>query len=383
MVTVSAEDVLARFGEMETRFGELMNRHNELLQRMITSEDQHRATHQELERSRARVADLESHGTTKGGGFRLIDPKTMVPEKLANRSQWRGWAEASRSYIENLDARLAKLLKEVEGRSEPITEDEIRTSAVDAGHVAQLNRYLKLRTEPSSHPNTIINAAQSDEIHPLEQWRRLSHEYDPKGLGSEFVEMQELMAPEKLRARSVGGVSAAIEAWEEVERRHKARHGLTLPEKCRITVLFKLIPEKLSEEILRNNTKWESYTKLKDHLHSLQFLRTSGPAPMIQNIEEEDFAAETITTEDGELMRIDKRNGKKVLVKIPPPPKQVAGGERRQGLRERAKNNDCFRCGRPEHRRVDCKWSTHIDGGKPRPPLPPKAANNIEGELEN
>ena len=93
------------------------------------------------------------------------------------------------------------------------------------------------------------------------------------------------MAPERLRAKDAAGISAAIETWEEMERRHKKRNGLELPEKLRITVLFKLIPAKFAEEILRTTTKWTAYEQLKDHLHSLQFLRTNGPAPMLQNME--------------------------------------------------------------------------------------------------
>ena len=70
-------------------------------------------------------------------------------------------------------------------------------------------------------------------------------------------------------------------------------------------MLSKLIPEKLGEEILRYNTQWDSYTKLKEHLHKLQFNRTSSQAPMLQNMEEE-FDAEPINTEDGELMRLER-----------------------------------------------------------------------------
>ena len=354
MATISAEDAMARFQDLDQRY-------NALLQRVSASEEEHRRTHAQLEASRAQ----HTHGE-----FRLIDPKTMVPERLSGRDQWRGWADASRSYIENLSTRLADLLKEAEGRSDPLSEAELIAAAIEEKHVAQLNRYLKLRTEPSSNPNTLIKAAQANKVHPLEQWRRLSHEYDPKGLGSEFVEMQELMAPERLRARTVAGVSAAVEAWEAIERRHRECHGLTLPEKCRITDLFKLAPESLSTEILKNNTKWESYQKLKDHLLSLQFLRTSGPAPMLQNVEEE-LMSETITTEDGDLMRLEKRDGENVLVKAGPP--------RRNGPRDKQKSDECYRCGRKGHIRPKCTWSTHVDGGKPSPPPPPRTpAGNVE-----
>ena len=378
MATISAEAVLARFAELESRC-------NDLMQRLNASEQQHGVAHQQLEAAKITIRGLQNEVANAGtgkGGFRLIDPKSMVPERLGNGNQWRGWADASRSYIENLDVNLAKWLKQVEGRSEPLQEEEITGANIPEGHVAQLNRYLKLRTAPDSHPNTMIKAAQSEYLHPLEQWRRLSYEYDPKGLGSEFVEMQELMSPERLRAKNLSGVSAAVEAWEELERRHKARHGLALPEPCRIAVLFKLIPEKLGDEILRFNTKWDSYTKLKEHLHSLQFNRTSGHAPMLQNVEEE-LAGEALDTEDGELMRLEKRDGKKVLVRVPPPPSVPAGGERKTSRRPQGNGNwkskvDCYRCGRIGHLGRECTERTHIDGGKPKPPPRPRLAGSLE-----
>ena len=380
MATLSAEDALARFNDIEQHY-------NALLQRVGALEEEHRRTHAELHQARAQLA-----AGVAGGGkseFRLIDPKSMVPDKLANRSQWRAWSEASRAYIENLDVQLAEHLKRVEGIEEALKDTDIRAAQINEQHAAQLKRYLKIRTEGGSHANAIIKAAQDKKLHPLEQWRLLSKEYDPKGLGSEFAEMQELMAPEKLRAKTVAGISAAIEAWEEMERRHKERNGIDLPAKLRTTVLFKLAPADLSAEILRTTTKWSSYEELKDHLHSLQFLRTSGPAPMLQNVEvgpavSPVFPAtssnedEMITTEDGELMRLEKRDGKRVAIRAGQPANR-RGGARGQG---RA-NGECFRCGRQGHRRADCSWSTHIDGGQPRPPLKPRVAGNIEVTSES
>ena len=59
--------------------------------------------------------------------------------------------------------------------------------------------------------------------HALETWRLLSKEFDPKGLGTELVELSELVSPSKLRAKTASGISAAIENWEAMERRVKDR----------------------------------------------------------------------------------------------------------------------------------------------------------------
>ena len=65
----------------------------------------------------------------------------------------------------------------------------------------------------------MVKASKDKGEHVLETWRILSKELDPKGLGTELVELSELITPEKLRAKNPAGISAAIESWEAMERR--------------------------------------------------------------------------------------------------------------------------------------------------------------------
>ena len=169
----------------------------------------------------------------------------------------------------------------------------------------------------------------------------------------------------------------AIESWEAMERRHKERQGIELPEKVRTSILFQLVPEKLAEDILKHTTKWNSYTALRDHLHTIQHLRTSGTAPMIYNLEDQDgwqvLPEEEVVTEDGDLLRLERRNGKPVAVRATPP--QGGTNQRRPAGRITA----CHACGKEGHFRRDCRSSKHKDGGPLRPPPPPrKGAGNLE-----
>ena len=134
-----------------------------------------------------------------------------------------------------------------------------------------------------------------------------------------------------------------------------------------VRILFQLAPTKLSEEILKQATRWTSYQALKDHLLALQHLRTSGPTPMIYNLEEQEPEGQdggTIMTEDGELLRLERRDGKQVAVRPPPTPhpQQRPSKVTTKTMRER------HACGRPGHFRRDCTWSKHKDGGPLRPP---------------
>ena len=121
MATMTAEDVYARFQDLEGRYNDVQMRYNDLLMRVAASEEEHRRTHAEMERSKALMVNIGPWNSE----FRLIDPKSMIPERLANRPQWRGWSKASRSYIENLSPELAEHLKMVEGREQQLTDEEI------------------------------------------------------------------------------------------------------------------------------------------------------------------------------------------------------------------------------------------------------------------
>ena len=344
----------------------------QLIVKANAADETHRQIHQELVQTKA----LRANGQQD---FRLIDPKTMKPDKLGSDKgpAWKQWSEDTRAFVENLSTTLAKELKQVEGRDDALTEDDLANSNVADAHGAQMSRFLRLNTE--GHANTMVKASADKGEHALETWRLLSKEFDPKGLGTELVELSDLVTPAKLRAKNPTGISAAIESWESMERRVLERQDTRLPEKIRVTCLLKLVPEKLAGDVLKQQAVWQ-YQKLKDHLLTLQHLQTNGPAPMIYNIEkpeEEQAASEgEIFSEDGELLRLERRNGKQVVVR----PTQPSGGKT-QG-RTATKKDECWKCGRPGHFGRDCRSKTHKDGGPLRKPTPRRPAGNLENEEE-
>ena len=94
--------------------------------------------------------------------------------------------------------------------------------------------------------------------------------------------------------------------------------------------------------------------------------RTRGLAPMIMgNLSDEESnhhasSDESMESEDGELYRLEIRNGKKVLTKSRHESCKGKGGGKGKTDRE------CFRCGRIGHIRADCRAKTHINGGLPK-----------------
>ena len=157
-----------------------------------------------------------------------------------------------------LDTKLAQALKNVGGHEHALNRIDIDASDVKDRYASQMSRYIRFRKEGTA--KFMVKSAHATGEHVLEQWRRVSWESDPKGLGSELRELQELTSTTSLRSEAVAGISSAIASWEELERRHRKRQGLELPEKLRISILFKLIPVKLAEEILKQNKMYFLHT---------------------------------------------------------------------------------------------------------------------------
>ena len=148
----------------------------QLTTRSTAADEEHRQMHAELVRTQTQLLQVNTGGGK--GEFRLIDPKTMIPEKLGTgKSPWRQWAEDTRAYVAMLSPILADQLKKVEGLETKLSQADIDAALVPEHHAQQLSRYLTLRSE--GNPNTMIKASVERNEHPLETWRALSWEHDP------------------------------------------------------------------------------------------------------------------------------------------------------------------------------------------------------------
>jgi len=206
----------------------------QLMTRANAADEEHRRMHAELEHTKAQLTQANASGGK--GEFRLIDPKSMIPDKLGtDKTSWRQWAENTRAYVAMLSPTLSQQLKKVEGLEAKLTLDDLEAAAVPEHHASQMSRYLLLLSEGNA--NTRVKASPAQGEHALETWRSLSWEYDRKGLGTEFVELSDLVSTSKLRAKTLTDIGMAIESWEALERRHKERQGIELPEKVRMSMI--------------------------------------------------------------------------------------------------------------------------------------------------
>ena len=114
---------------------------NQLLTRANAADEEHRQVHAELEGTKAQLAQVSAGGGK--GEFRLIDPKTMIPDKLStDEAPWKKWAESTRAYVAMLSPTLSLQLEKVEGLENKLTTADIDAAKVPEHHAAQLSRYF-------------------------------------------------------------------------------------------------------------------------------------------------------------------------------------------------------------------------------------------------
>jgi hypothetical protein len=100
---------------------------NQLMSRADAADAEHRRIHAELEQTKAQLTQANAAGGR--GEFRLIDPKSMIPDKLdTSKTPWRQWAENTRAYVSMLNPILSTQLKKVEGLETKLTPEDIEAA---------------------------------------------------------------------------------------------------------------------------------------------------------------------------------------------------------------------------------------------------------------
>ena len=171
-----------------------------------------------------------------------------------------------------------------------------------------------------------------------------------------------------------------FQAWENLEERHRERTGDQLPEDMRLAILLSMGPTNLEKELTAQQHLFPDYAQMKAHIVTVINSRTRGHTPMMMgNLSDEDSylhagSDESVESEDGELYRLEIRNGKKVFTKSRHEPSKGKGGEKGKTDRE------CFRCGRLGHTRADCRAKTHINRRPTKTAPEGKSVGNCKDE---
>ena len=105
-MTMTLEQAQQSFDTLNQQVGALHNLVTQLQTRAFASDEEHKQMHTELVKTQGQLAQAN---TGAKGEFRLVDPKTMIPEKLgSSKSPWRQWAEDTRAFVAMLSPDLAQ-----------------------------------------------------------------------------------------------------------------------------------------------------------------------------------------------------------------------------------------------------------------------------------
>ena len=109
----------------------------------------------------------------------------------------------------------------------------------------------------------------------------------------------------------------------------------------RLSVLLSMCPTHLEKELTAQQHLLPVNAQMRAHIVPVINSRTRGPAPMlIGNLNEEAGSDEFVESEDGELYRLEIRNGEKVFTK------------------SRHDSNTCNTKGREQNRQRFFSWRT-------------------------
>ena len=158
---------------------------------------------------------------------------------------------------------------------------------------------------------------------------------------------RQILSPPK--ATKIDDLSHTIQAGKNLAQRHRERTVDQLPKDMRLAIIFSMCPTDLEKEITAQQHLILDYAQMRAHIATAVNSRTRGPVPMMMgNLNEEASNHDTssdefVEGEDGELYRLEARNGKKHT---------KGGGKNRT-------DKECFRCGRIGQIRADCSAKTH------------------------
>ena len=200
----------------------------------------------------------------------------------------------------------------------------------------------------------------------------------PLAAGRSLDESRQILPPSM--AAKIDDLAHTIQAWDILEQRHRERTGDQLPKDMRLAILLSMCPTDLEKELTARQQLFPDYAQMKAHIVTVINSRTHGLAPMMMGtLSDEDSylhagSDESVESEDGELYRLEIRNGKKVFTKSCHEPSKGKGGGKGKTDKE------CFRCRRIGHIRADCRAKTHVNGGPPKSAPTGKSVGNCEDE---
>ena len=248
----NVEEVMEKQTEHEDKVKELESL---IEQAMATMELGLEALAEKVEEKIDRIQQDMRKDTFAGGGMtrrREIFDRKDLPKPDVFKGQASDFYEWNWSVLDLLTFNVTgveKLLDWAKARgNEPITLDAAKNKMVELGVEEQedmINQiYVILNSYTRGEPRGVVRSALRNGV---EAWRKLHYRYDPPTTNNQTATLTKLNNPS--RCKRLGEVGAAIESWEELERRYTQQTKEVLPDTMRRAALMKLVPEDLEKHL--------------------------------------------------------------------------------------------------------------------------------------
>ena len=151
-------------------------------------------------------------------------------------------------------------MKKAENQKQPISVTHLQHEFGVTNEMDQeLQHFLISRREGEA-----LEIVRGAEREPgLEQWRRLAALYDPLAAGRSLDDSRQILSPSK--NAKIDDLSHTIQAWENIEQRHRERTGDQLPEDMRLAILLSMCPTDLEKELTAQQHLFPDYAQMKAH----------------------------------------------------------------------------------------------------------------------
>ena len=161
-----------------------------------------------------------------------------------NGLSWRTWSYLARDFVGVVHATLKQAMKAPENQKQLISVTHLQHEFNVTNEMDQeLQHFLISWTEGEA-----LEIVRGAEREPgLEQWRRLVALHDPLAAGRSLDDRRQILSPPK--AAKIDDLSHTIQAWENIEQRHRERTGDQLPEDMRLAILLSVCPTGLEKEL--------------------------------------------------------------------------------------------------------------------------------------
>ena len=210
----------------------------EQLQRVEAAHEALQSIHQEMSTLRSQI-DTRSR-------VRLVEPKSLMPDRFGKKNgpSWRTWSHLARDFVGVVHAGLKQAMKNAEKRKLPIAVTNVQHDFGVTNEMDQeLQHFLIARTEGEA-----VEVVRGAEGEPgLEHWRRLAALYDPLAAGRSLDDSRQILSEPKVA--KIDDLSHTMQAWENLEQRHRERTGDQLPKDMRLAVLLSMCPTELEKEL--------------------------------------------------------------------------------------------------------------------------------------